>query len=147
MTNVPNKFDTLSRALVGFDRMFEEIERRFANSVNTNYPPHNILKTGDHQYEIQLAVTGFDKSDITVTLEDNVLVIKGMGPVSTQNLQSVYLYRGLATRDFVREFPLAEHLKVVGAEIKNGLLSVKLIREFPEPPKPDVKVIDIVEGR
>jgi molecular chaperone IbpA len=125
--------------------MFDAYERRYANSVNNNYPPHNILKTGDNQYEIQIAVTGFEKSEISVQVESNILTVVGEGSESVrhENPEIVYLHRGLATRDFVREFPLAEHIEVTGAEIKNGMLIVKLIRNIPESAKP--RVIDIVQ--
>lgn len=145
MNNPLNRFDTLNRALVGFDTMFDTIERRFANSLNNNYPPHNIIKTGENQYEIQVAVTGFEKEEVAVTVEDGVLVVKGESQTLNETTEIVYLHRGLATRDFVKEFPLAEHIEVAGAEIKNGMLTVKLVRNLPEPPKPEVKVIDIVE--
>jgi molecular chaperone IbpA len=137
--------DALSRALIGFDQMFDQMERRYSNSVSNNYPPHNILKTGENQYEIQIAVTGFEKDEIAVTVESNVLTVKGEGAESVRHEQPeiVYLHRGLATRDFVREFPLAEHIEVAGAEIRNGMLIVKLIRNIPESAKP--KIIDIVE--
>jgi molecular chaperone IbpA len=143
--NALQRMDALSRALVGFDTMFDQFERRYANQVSNNYPPHNILKTGENQYEIQIAVTGFEKSEIAVTVESNVLTVKGEGTESVRHEQSeiVYLHRGLATRDFVREFPLAEHIEVTGAEIKNGMLIVKLTRNIPESEKP--RIIDIVE--
>jgi molecular chaperone IbpA len=140
--NALSRLDTLSRALIGFDTMFDTMERRFANQVSNNYPPHNIIKTGDNQYEIQVAVTGFNKSEISVTVENNVLVIKGES-MNTEYQPEQYLHRGLATRDFAREFPLAEHIEVTGAEITNGMLIVKLVRNIPESAKP--KVIDIVE--
>lgn len=140
--NALSRLDTLSRALIGFDTMFDTMERRFANQVSGNYPPHNIIKTGDNQYEIQVAVTGFNKSEIAVTVENNVLVIKGES-MTTEYQPEQYLHRGLATRDFAREFPLAEHIEVTGAEITNGMLIVKLVRNIPESAKP--KVIDIVE--
>ena len=145
MNNQLTKLDALSRALIGFDTMFDQMERRYANSVPNNYPPHNILKTGENQYEIQIAVTGFEKSEISVTVESNVLTVTGEGAESIrhENPEIVYLHRGLATRDFVKEFPLAEHIEVVGAEIRNGMLIVKLIRNVPESAKP--KVIDIVD--
>lgn len=146
MNNTLARIDALNRALIGFDQMFDQMERRFANSVSNNYPPHNILKTGDNQYEIQIAVTGFEKSEVSVTIEDNVLVIKGekVEPVIIEGQDvPIYLHRGLATRDFVKEFPLAEHIEVTGAETKNGMLTVKLMRNVPESAKP--KVIDIVE--
>jgi molecular chaperone IbpA len=142
MNNQLARLDALSRALVGFDTMFDQMERRFANSVSNNYPPHNILKLEENEYAIQLAVTGFDKSEISVTVEDNVLIIKGES-MTTDYQPEQYLHRGLATRDFSKEFPLAEHIEVSGAEIKNGMLTVKLIRNVPESAKP--KVIDIVD--
>ena len=143
--NALQRIEAINRALIGFDTMFDQMERRFANSVSNNYPPHNILKTGENRYEIQIAVTGFEKSEIAVTVEANVLTVKGEGAESVRHEQPeiVYLHRGLATRDFVREFPLAEHMEVAGAEIRNGMLSVKLIRNIPESEKP--RVIDIVE--
>ena len=143
--NALQRIEAINRALIGFDTVFDQMERRFANSVSNNYPPHNILKTGENQYEIQIAVTGFEKSEIAVTVESNVLTVKGEGAESVRHEQPeiVYLHRGLATRDFVREFPLAEHIEVAGAEIRNGMLIVKLIRNIPESLKP--RVIDIVE--
>ena len=136
---------TLHRRFIGFDQFFDEIERTFNVQKQDNYPPHNILKTGENQYEIQIAVTGFEKSEISVSVESNVLTVKGEGAESIrhENPEIVYLHRGLATRDFSREFPLAEHIEVNGAEIKNGMLIVKLIRNVPESEKP--RVIDIVE--
>ncbi len=143
--NALTRLDALNRALIGFDTMFDTMERRFSNSVGNNYPPHNILKTGENQYEIQIAVTGFEKSEISVTVESNVLTVTGEGAESIrhENPEIVYLHRGLATRDFAKEFPLAEHIEVAGAEIRNGMLTVKLIRNVPESAKP--KVIDIVD--
>jgi molecular chaperone IbpA len=145
MNNQLARIDAINRALIGFDTMFDQMERRFANSVSNNYPPHNILRTGENQYEIQVAVTGFEKSEISVQVEGNVLTVKGEGAESIRHEQPdvVYLHRGLATRDFVREFPLAEHIEVLGAEIKNGMLIVKLIRNIPESEKP--RVINIVD--
>ena len=140
-----SRMDALSRALIGFDQMFDQMDRRYSNSVSNNYPPHNILKTGENKYEIQIAVTGFEKDEIAVTVESNVLTVKGEGAESVRHEQSeiVYLHRGLASRDFVREFPLAEHIEVLGAEIRNGMLIVKLIRNIPESEKP--RIINVVE--
>ncbi len=143
MNNQLARLDAINRALIGFDTMFDQMERRFANSVSNNYPPHNILKTGENQYEIQIAVTGFKKDEINVTVEDNVLIIKGESQTTNESTDMVYIHRGLATRDFVKEFPLAEYIEVVGAETQNGMLSIKLVRNIPESAKP--KVIDIVE--
>ena len=143
MNNQLARLDAINRALIGFDTMFDQMERRFANSVSNNYPPHNILKTGENQYEIQIAVTGFEKSEISVTVESNVLIVQGETQTPNESTEIVYLHRGLATRDFVREFPLAEHIEVVGAETKNGMLTIKLVRNIPDSAKP--KIIDIVE--
>jgi molecular chaperone IbpA len=145
MNNQLARLEAINRALIGFDTMFDQMERRFATQVNNNYPPHNILKTGENQYEIQIAVTGFEKNEISVTVESNVLSVTGEGSESIrhENPEVVYLHRGLATRDFAREFPLAEHIEVNGAEIKNGMLIVKLIRNVPESEK--ARIIDIVE--
>jgi molecular chaperone IbpA len=142
MNNQLARIDALSRALVGFDTMFDQMERRFANSVSNNYPPHNIIKLDENEYAIQLAVTGFDKTEISVTVENNVLIVKGESQ-TTDYAAEQYLHRSLATRDFIKEFPLAEHIEVVGAETKNGMLTVKLIRDIPESAKP--KIIDIVD--
>lgn len=143
MNNQLSKIDSLSRALIGFDQMFDQMERRYANSVNNNYPPHNILKTGENQYEIQMAITGFMKEEISVTVEDGVLVVKGESSAVSESADIVYLHRGLATRDFVKEFNLAEHIEVLGAASNNGMLIIKLVRNVPESAKP--RIIDIVD--
>ena len=142
--NALTRLDTtaLNRAFVGFDRIFDEMERRFANQVS-NYPPHNIIRTGDNTYAIEVAVAGFAKTEIAVTLEDNELTIKGEKVEADETLETQYLYRGLASRNFARVFPLAEHIKVQGAEIKDGILTVKLERIVPEELKP--RIIDVVE--
>lgn len=125
--------ETLNRALIGFDSMFNNFERRFANSVSGNYPPHNVIKLDDNNYEIQVAVTGFDKEDVSVELDQNILIVTAGRP---QEEERVYLHRGLAQRNFVKHFPLAEHIEVRGAEQKNGVLTIKLERVIPEALKP-----------
>lgn len=139
------RFDpvVLNRALIGFDRVFDELERRFANSVNNNYPPHNIFRTGENYYEIQIAVTGFDKDEISVQVEGDEITVKGESKTPNESTEKEYLHRGLALRDFDRVFKMAEHMKVVNAEIKNGILTIKIEREIPEELKP--RLIDIVE--
>lgn len=127
--------ETLNRALIGFDTMFNNFERRFANSVSSNYPPHNVVKVDDNNYEIQVAVTGFDKSEVAVEVDQNILIISAGKPQEEEG-QGIYLYRGLAQRNFVKHFPLAEHIEVRGAEQKNGVLTVKLERVVPEALKP-----------
>jgi molecular chaperone IbpA len=125
--------DTLNRALIGFDSMFNNFERRFSNSISNNYPPHNIVKVDEDNYEIQVAVTGFDKDEVTVELDQNVLIITAGHETDDEK---VYLHRGLAQRNFVKHFPLAEHIEVTGAEQKNGVLTISLERLVPESLKP-----------
>ncbi len=132
----------LNRALVGFDQMFNDMERRFANQVSNNYPPFNIAKVGENLYDIAIAVTGFEKDEIKVQVEANELSIRGERKAS-EEAEPEYLHRGLALRDFERIFTLAEHMKVKKAEIKNGILLIQIVREIPEEMKP--RVIDIVE--
>jgi molecular chaperone IbpA len=127
--------NALNKMLIGFDRMFEDMETRWANSAQTNYPPHNVLKTGENTYEIQLAVSGFEKSEITVEVDQNQLIIRGER-LREEDDQTVYLHRGLATRDFQKIFPLADHVEVCSSSIKNGILSIHLERIIPESLKP-----------
>lgn len=138
------RFDaqSLNRALIGFDRMFDNMERQFANQISTNYPPYNISRPEENLYEIEIAVTGFEKKEIEVTVEQEKLTITGQRADKTDDAVE-YLHRGLALRDFERTFTLAEHMKIVSAEIKNGVLTILIEREIPEEMKP--RVIDIVE--
>jgi molecular chaperone IbpA len=145
MTNIA-RFDTtaLNRALIGFDRMFDEMEARFVNNVNTNYPPYNVIREDDNHYTIEIAVAGFKKNEIKVTIEDGTLSIEANKETVNEDSESTtYLHRGLASRAFTRSWNLAEHIKVKGAEIKDGILTVKLEREVPEELK--AKIIDVVE--
>jgi molecular chaperone IbpA len=141
------RFDTtaLNRALVGFDRIFNDVDRRFANSVSNNYPPYNICKIDENLYEISIAVTGFEKDEVTVEVEGDSLKVSGVRKAGDESSaeEHEYLYRGLALRNFERSFTLAEHMKVITAEMKNGILSVRIEREVPEALKP--RLIDIVE--
>jgi molecular chaperone IbpA len=129
------RFDTtaLNRALIGFDRIFNDFENRFQHST-TNYPPYNVIKHDENSFEIEVAVAGFDREDITVEVDQNQLVIKGQR--TKDDDASKYVYRGLAARDFERSFTLAEHIIVGDAELTNGILRVKLTREVPEALKP-----------
>ena len=135
------RFDTnaLNRALVGFDSIFDDFEHRFANQLQNNYPPHNILKRDNDHYEIQIAVAGFRKDEIKVTVEDNILVVAGVKYEEHDTAE--YLYKGLAARNFERYFRLEGYLEVGSAEIVDGLLIIKLERNVPEEKKP--KTIDI----
>ena len=135
--NAITRFDTsaLNRALVGFDRIFDDLEHRFANQLSTNYPPYNVLKRDEDTYEIQIAVSGFAAEEVTVEVDQNQLVIKGQRTSSAED-EVEFLHRGLAARDFTRTFTLAEHMEVGEGKIKNGILSVEIKRVVPEALKP-----------
>ena len=138
------RFDTtaLNRALIGFDQIFNDFDTRFANQLNSSYPPYNIIQLEADSYEIQVAVAGFSKDEITVEVDQNQLMIKGSSEKDQTAVQ--YLHRGLAARNFHRSFTLAEYMEVGEAEIVNGVLSVKIKRIIPEALKPrmiEVKAI------
>lgn len=125
----------LNRAMIGFDRLFDDVGKRFANSVQPNYPPYNVIKTSENDYIIELAVTGFTKDEIEVKVEHEQLVISAAS-TREQPADTEYLYRGLAARDFSRRFSLADHVEVVDATVADGLLTVTLQRILPEALKP-----------
>ena len=133
------RFDTnaLNRALVGFDTMFNDFEHRFANQLKDNYPPYNIVKHDEDTYEIEIAVTGFAKDEITVEIDQNQLIVKGVRDKSG-DVTAEFLHRGLALRDFTRSWTLAEHMEVGEGTIKNGVLTIELKRVIPEALKPRV---------
>jgi len=133
------RFDTnaLNRALLGFDNLFDNFEQRFANQINNTYPPYNILKHSEDSYEIEIAVTGFEKNEITVEIDQNQLIVKGERD-DVQPADTEYLHRGLAARSFTRSWTLAEHMVVDEGRVKNGVLTIKLTREVPEALKPCV---------
>ena len=133
------RFDTnaLNKALLGFDTMFNDLEHRFANQANNNYPPYNVLKHDEDTYEIQIAITGFEKNEITVEIDQNQLIVKGEHE-SEDDTTTQYQHRGLATRNFTRSWTLAEHMEVGEGKIKNGVLTIELKRVVPEALKPRV---------
>jgi molecular chaperone IbpA len=133
------RFDTnaLNRALVGFDSLFDNFEQRFANQIQQNYPPYNILKHDEDTYEIEIAVTGFDKDEVVVEIDQNNLIVKGQRK-EVSLAEPTYLHRSLATRDFTRSWTLAEHMEVGEGRIKNGVLTIELKRVVPDSLKPRV---------
>jgi len=119
----------LSRALVGFDHIFN------ARLNNSNYPPHNIVKYSDKDYAIEVAVAGFSKDEITVEVDQDQLVVRGIQK-SVDAEGKEYLHRGLASRDFEQAYTLAEYMEVTGAEVNDGMLIIKIQRIVPEALKP-----------
>lgn len=128
----------LARHAIGFDRMFEELNRSFANGQRSdNYPPHNVIQLDDTHYVIEVAVAGFHEEELDVELKDNVLTVKGEHDrPKTEGEAPKYLHKGIGTRNFVRNFPLAENVEVRGATVKNGILTVALELVVPEEQKP-----------
>lgn len=141
MTTLP-RIDTiaLSKALIGFDRVFDTFESRFSNQLNSNYPPHNIIRYDDNNYVIELAVAGFTKDEISVEVQHDRLEIKGT-KLKQDNPEIHYMHRGLSARDFSKQFSLAEHIIVKDANIDNGILTVMLERIVPDEMK--VRTIEI----
>lgn len=124
----------LNRALIGFDRIYNNIEARSFNNSNTNYPPYNVLKYDENNYEIELAVAGFSREDIIVEVDQDQLIIKGHHPKPDD--ANLYIHRGLAARDFERAFTLPQYMEVGDVELTNGILHVKLTLIVPEALKP-----------
>jgi HSP20 family molecular chaperone IbpA len=114
--------------LLGFDHL-ERLLERTAKTANDGYPPYNIEETGPDRLRITLAVAGFSRDELGITVEDNQLVIRGK---QTESTDKTFLHRGIAARQFQRAFVLADGIEVTGAELENGLLSIELARPQPE---------------
>ena len=126
---------SLHRHAIGFDQLFAQLNRTFANSKSDgNYPPHNVIKIDDTHYVIELAVAGFAEDEIDVELKDNILTVQG--DKAKDETEVEYLHKGISARNFARTFPLAEHVEVRGATVKNGILSIALEQVVPEEDKP-----------
>jgi molecular chaperone IbpA len=122
------------RATVGFDRLFNEMEHRFANSASQGYPPYNIAQLDDDEYMITLAVAGFGMDNLDITHEKNILRVEGTSPKGGDDVN--YLHKGIGERNFRREFTLADHVEVVSAGLEHGMLNIHLKREVPEELQP-----------
>lgn len=125
---------SLHRHAIGFDNLFEQLNRTFANSkTDGNYPPHNVVKLDDTHFVIELAVAGFAESEIDVELKENVLTVRGERTKADAEVE--YLHKGISARNFTRTFPLAEHIEVRGATVQNGILAIALEQVVPEEQK------------
>ena len=125
-------FSPLWRSTIGFDRLFDLAEAA-QRAGEDNYPPYNIERLADDRYQISLAVAGFQPEEISVTAEQNVVTIEGQKP---EKVEREFLYRGISTRTFKRQYSLADHVQVKGATFDSGLLRIELVREIPEAMKP-----------
>ncbi len=126
-------FSPYYRATVGFDRVFDLLDSVASQGGPSGYPPYNIEKTGEDTYRIVMAVAGFTEAELNITQKENELLISGQAHPSAQDKE--YLYRGIAGRDFERRFQLADHVKVTGARLADGMLNIDLQRELPEEKK------------
>ena len=125
-------FSPLWRSTIGFDRLFDLAESA-QRATEDNYPPYNIERLSEDSYQISLAVAGFSPDEISITAEQNVVTIEGNKP---EKAEHQFLYRGISTRHFKRQFNLADYVQVKNASFDNGLLKIELVREIPEAMKP-----------
>ncbi|WP_156257061.1 Hsp20 family protein [Sandarakinorhabdus oryzae] len=126
----------LLRSSIGFENLNRLVE--LAGRVDTGdaYPPYNIEKLGDGAYRIQMAVAGFARNELDITVQENTLIVAGQAATDADGKERLFLHRGIAKRSFERRFQLADTIKVTGAGFENGLLNIELVREIPEHKKP-----------
>lgn len=125
----------LYRTAIGFDRLADMLTTAARNDGG-GYPPYNIESLGEDRYRISMAVAGFSEDELEIVVENDKLTIAGRKATDTDEAGRQYLYRGIATRSFERRFQLADHMKVLNANLANGLLHIELAREVPETLKP-----------
>ena len=128
-------FAPLFRSSIGFDQLLDTLETASRLTSADNWPPYDIVRTGEDAYHISMAVAGFTEDDLTITQEQNMLRVTGQ-KIGDEEDNRQYLHRGIAARAFHRRFELADHVKVVGAGLVNGLLTIDLKREVPAEMKP-----------
>ncbi len=129
----PSDLSPLYRSTVGFDRLFNLLDTVAASSGDPGYPPYNIEKLGENAYRVTMAVAGFTTDDLTVEVKEGVLRVAGAK--ATDERKAEVLHRGIAERAFERRFQLADHVEVRGADLRDGLLHIDLVREVPEAMK------------
>lgn len=136
-----------TRATVGFDRLFDEIQREFANTKSTGYPPYNVAEINSDEWMISIAVAGFGMENLDITLDRNILTVEGTAPGGDEEVK--YLHKGIAGRNFRRQFTLADHIEVADATLDLGMLNIHLKRNIPEelqPKKIAINVANLLEG-
>lgn len=127
----------LYRSTIGFDRMANLLDAALrGDQTSSGYPPYNIEVTGENRYGITLAVAGFEEDELDIQVENGVLTVRGKKANSEDDKNRRFLHQGIAYRSFERKFNLADHVEVKGAELKNGLLTISLVKEVPEAMKP-----------
>jgi molecular chaperone IbpA len=129
-------FSPLFRSTVGFDRLSRMLETSMLSEQGSAYPPYNIVKVSEDDYRITMAIAGFSEKDIEITSRENQLIVTGRAQERDAAKDVTYLHRGIAERAFEHRFQLADHIRVTGAALENGLLTIELVREIPEAMKP-----------
>lgn len=119
---------------IGFDRLFEELDRMTCGPTSNTYPPFNIVKLDDNQHRITMAVAGFAENEIDITHQENILIVKGE-KVEEAESAGTFIHRGIAKRNFRKEFVLADHVEVKSASLKDGMLVIDLLQLVPEEHK------------
>jgi molecular chaperone IbpA len=127
-------FSPLYRSTVGFDHLFDMLDQAGRGEPLNNWPPYNIEKTGEDQYRITMALAGFSPDEIELVQHENRLLVAGQKHPEPEGVE--VLHRGIATRAFKQTFNVADHVKVTGANLENGLLTIELVREVPEALRP-----------
>ena len=136
--SLANFFPNLESWAVGFDRPMRLLDE-MSNALtgrNTSFPPYNIKQLNDDRYQIEMAVAGFSKGDLKIELANNQLTIEGSQQSSDDSNDANYLYKGIAARQFRQSFALEDHVKVLGSELKDGVLKIELERQIPDEMKP-----------
>lgn len=123
------------RTSIGVDRLFDRIVNQIDHAAVTNYPPYNIVKTGEHTFELHLAVAGFSQGELQITVKDGICTVTGEKLDSELPAGHEYIYHGIGSRKFVRSWPLGEYVEVQEATVKHGTLTVRLAQILPESAK------------
>ena len=130
-------FGPLTQSTLGFDKLFDDVEKMLSMNVQktvSNFPPHNILKLDETRYVVELAVAGFSKDEIDISVDEGNLVVKGVKKETNDDVQ--YLHKGIGTRSFTKTLAIADTIEVKGAEFKDGILRIGLENIVPESKKP-----------
>ena len=144
---LPSIFKQLRPVSIGFDNLFDHFEnffdddQSFHTSLTSTFPFYNIVKKGDNKFDIEVALAGYDKKDITVEYEDNLLRIKSIKETKSDKDKDGVIHQGIAKRFFSKSFTIADDVEIEGAELKNGLLKVSLKKIVPEGKKPKTIIV------
>jgi molecular chaperone IbpA len=133
-------FSPLYRSAIGFDRLAQLFDDAQRSAAQPSYPPYNIELVTEDQYRITMAIAGFDRSEVEIETERDTLKVTGRK--HKDDAKRTFLHQGIAARDFEHRFQLADHVKVTGARLDNGMLNIELVREVPEALKPRKIAID-----